>query len=255
MSLKFIIATEGDLPEDETIKALYKKEGDKWVLGVEGAVPKAQLNEFRDQNIQLRKDLEGLGDVPPADAAKAIKRVEELEAQVDKDKGKFDQLLEKRTEAMKLEHSKQLEAIGKDLGQTRGQLKTLKIDQALIQAGSEFGLRAGAGPDLVSRGRSVFDLDEEGHIVAFDEDGKTKRYNAAGEPLQPKDWVAAATKEAAHLFDESQGAGSAGSGSAGTAGGKNPWAKDSWNLTEQGKLMTADPARAQRLAAQAGKKY
>ena len=47
-----------------------------------------------------------------------------------------------------------------------------------------------------------------------------------------------------------------GSGSAGqaTSAFKNPFAKESFNLTEQGKLMQADPAKAKALAAEAGYK-
>lgn len=253
MALKFIITSEDDLPSDETLKGLYSKEGDKWVLGVEGAVPKQQLNEFREKNIELKKAIEGLGDTKPEDAIKAIKRVAELEAQLGKDKDKFEQLLEQRTGEMKGEFEKQLALRETTLAETRSQLKTLKIDQAIEHAGGEFGLRQGAGPDLVARGRSIFDLDDDGNIISRDQEGN-QRYNKAGEPLAPKDWVQMMVKDAAHLFDESQGSGAAGSGNRGGAGGSNPWAKDTWNLTEQGRVMQADPARAQRLAAQAGKK-
>lgn len=254
MALKFIITSESDLPDDDAIKALYSKEGDKWVLGVEGAVPKSVHNEFRDKNIELKKALEGLGDTKPEDAVKAIRRVEELEAQVDKDKGKFDQLLEKRVSEMKAEHEKQLGEKDKLIEGTKGQLKTLKIDHALQEAGAEFGLRSAAAPDLVARGRTVFDLDEEGNIVSRDSEGNP-RYNKAGDPLQPKDWVQTMVKDASHLFDDSQGSGSAGSGSRGSGGsGNNPWHKDHWNLTEQGKIMQEDPAKAQRMANQAGKR-
>tara|TARA_R110000796_G_scaffold117736_1_gene230774 strand:- start:16279 stop:17148 length:870 start_codon:yes stop_codon:yes gene_type:complete len=39
---------------------------------------------------------------------------------------------------------------------------------------------------------------------------------------------------------------------AGGGGGKNPWSKDSFNLTEQGRLMRENPARAKQLKAAAG---
>lgn len=255
MALKFILTTETELPEDELLRSLYTKQGEKWILAVEGAVPKSQLNEFREKNITLSKQLEALGDVAPADAAKAINRVEELEAQLDKDKGKFDELLNKRTEAMKNEFDAKLAAKDSTIGETRGQLKTLKIDQAIQAAGGEFGLRNGAAPDLVARGRTMFDLDDEGNIISKDIEG-VQRYNATGDPLAPKDWVQSMTKEAKHLFDESQGSGAGGSGKGGSgmsgiAG--NPWSKESFSLTRQCEVTKADPAQAKRLAAQAGK--
>ena len=254
MALKFIVTAETELPEEEPLRNLYTKQGDKWVLDVEGAVPKSQLNEFREKNITLSKQLEGLGDTKPEDAVKAIKRVEELEAQVDKDKGKFEELLNKRTETMKKEYEGKLATKDTTIGETRTQLKTLKIDQAIQEAGGEFGLRQGAAPDLIARGRAMFDLDDAGNIISKDAEG-VQRYNGAGEPLAPKDWVQTQTKEAKHLFDESQGSGAGGSGKGGSGGaaGANPWKADSFNLTEQGKMMRDDPAKAKRMAAQAGK--
>lgn len=40
----------------------------------------------------------------------------------------------------------------------------------------------------------------------------------------------------------------------GSPSGKNPFSKDNWNLTEQGKLLKENPQEAQRLAAAAGTK-
>jgi len=254
MALKLIITSEDDLPESEEIRGLYTQQGDKWVLDVEGAVPKRQLDEFRQSNIDLKKQLEALGDVKPEDAAKAIRRVEELEAQLDKDKNKFDELLEKRTGEMKTAHEKQIEAAQAEQTKLRGQLKDLKINHAVLEAGTELGLRQGAGPDLVSRSRSVFDLDDEGNIVARDGEGELI-YNAGGEPLGIRDWVEKTAKEAKHLFDPNQGGGSGGSGGGGKAmGGNNPWKKETWNMTAQGRMLRDNPEMAKRMAAQAGKK-
>ena len=59
-------------------------------------------------------------------------------------------------------------------------------------------------------------------------------------------------KSDAYLFGES---GKVGSGTnppgAGTCEA-NPWKKDSWNLTQQGKILLEDPAKATRMKAEAG---
>ena len=39
-----------------------------------------------------------------------------------------------------------------------------------------------------------------------------------------------------------------------TSGEKNPWSKEHWNLTEQGRLLVKDPEKAKQMAAQAGHK-
>lgn len=46
--------------------------------------------------------------------------------------------------------------------------------------------------------------------------------------------------------------GQGGSPSSGVAAVANPWKKESWNLTEQFQLLTADPAKARALASAAG---
>lgn len=61
--------------------------------------------------------------------------------------------------------------------------------------------------------------------------------------------------DAPHLFESNAGGGAAGvlahghypGGTGGTALGKNPFRKDTWNLTEQMKLIKTDPALAARL--------
>lgn len=58
-------------------------------------------------------------------------------------------------------------------------------------------------------------------------------------------------KSMAHLFRQANGSGYNPAGG-GTPSGKNPFAKDSYNLTEQGKLLRENPARARQLAAEAG---
>lgn len=69
------------------------------------------------------------------------------------------------------------------------------------------------------------------------------------------EWVEALGSEAPHLFEANAGSGAAGSGSGGAAVGnrsvKNPFRKDTWNLTEQMKLEKTDPQLAARLKAAA----
>jgi hypothetical protein len=71
-----------------------------------------------------------------------------------------------------------------------------------------------------------------------------------------EEWVDTQVTEAPHLFESNAGGGAAGNGSGGAAGGggpqKNPFKRGAdWNLTEQMRLLKADPALAQRLKAAA----
>jgi hypothetical protein len=57
------------------------------------------------------------------------------------------------------------------------------------------------------------------------------------------------------LFESNAGSGAAGNGSGGVGSGnrsvRNPFRKESWNLTEQMKLQKTDPQLAARLKAAA----
>jgi len=98
--------------------------------------------------------------------------------------------------------------------------------------------------------RGVFRL-ESGKPVAYI--NGEKAFSKTGEPLALREYVEQLGKDAPHLFEESRGAGAGGSSGGGsTQGGANPWKKESLNLTEQARIMKADPTGARRMAAQAG---
>lgn len=76
----------------------------------------------------------------------------------------------------------------------------------------------------------------------FDKDGK---------PVGIDDIVKPLKESSPHLFKTEPGADYRPAGG-GTPPAKNPFAKDSFNLTEQGRLLKENPAQAQVLAAAAG---
>jgi hypothetical protein len=76
-----------------------------------------------------------------------------------------------------------------------------------------------------------------------------------------EEWVDLQVSEAPHLFESNPGGGAAGgpggrplgAGGAGAHGvaGRNPFRRETWNLTEQMKLQKTDPHLAARLKAAA----
>ncbi|MDO4295028.1 MAG: phage scaffolding protein [bacterium] len=78
----------------------------------------------------------------------------------------------------------------------------------------------------------------------FDRDGK---------PIGVDDILKPMKETTPHLFQKS-GTGGYNPTGGGTPPAKNPFAKDSFNLTEQGKLLRENPAQARELAAAAGVK-
>jgi hypothetical protein len=74
-------------------------------------------------------------------------------------------------------------------------------------------------------------------------------------PMTLAEWVDMQVSDAPHLFEPNAGGGAAGNASGGGASTrasvKNPFRKETWNLTEQMKLQKSDPALAARLKAAA----
>jgi len=131
----------------------------------------------------------------------------------------------------------------------------IQIDQGVITAATKRGLRPTAIPDITARARTVFKL-VNGVAQAFEPDGKSVRYGRDGiTPMTLEEWVDAQVADAPHLFESNAGGGAASNGAGGAAGSqrsvKNPYRKDSWNLTEQMKLQKSDPSLAARLKAAA----
>jgi hypothetical protein len=95
-----------------------------------------------------------------------------------------------------------------------------------------------------------------GAPTAFEADGKTVRVGKDGiTPMNLEEWVDLQVAEAPHLFESNAGGGAAGDASGGggatraTRSVKNPFRKETWNITEQMKLMKSDPQLAARLKA------
>jgi hypothetical protein len=248
--LKYIYATKEEIPE--ALTPYYQESGGKWVLECEGAVPKARLDEFRQNNVELQKRLDAFKDLDAEECRKLVALKADLEASKAKTPEQIEAEVSKRTAKMSETHQAELDAIKKREQALSGELERLTIDNGAAAAAAELGVRKTALPDLIARVRGVFKL-EDGKPVAY-VNGE-KAFSKTGEPLGLREYVETLGKEAPHLFEESKGAGAGGSGapgSGGGTGGANPWKKDSINLTEQARILKQDPTTARRLAAQAG---
>ena len=134
-------------------------------------------------------------------------------------------------------------------------MTAIQIDQGVTTVATKKGLRPTAIPDITARARSVFRL-VNGVPTAFESDGKTVRAGKDGiTPMTLEEWVDTQVADAPHLFESNTGGGAAGTGAGGVAGANrivsNPWRKDTWNVTEQMRLLKSDPGLAARLKAAA----
>jgi hypothetical protein len=259
MALKFKFKSKDEVPADHL--SLYTERDGAWVLDVEGAVEKAKLDEFRNTNIALtreRDELKQRFDGIDPDAARALladKQKLEQEAQLKA--GEIDKVIEARIKGIKADLEKQVGALTSERDALNARLTTIQIDQGVITAATKRGLRPTAIADITARARSIFKL-VNGNPAAFEADGKTVRYGRDGlAPMTLEEWVDTQVSEAPHLFESNAGGGAAGNAAGGGAGArphstqKNPFKKETWNLTEQMRLQKSDPQMAARLKAAA----
>ena len=257
MALKYKYAKREEIPAEQA--ALYVEREGVFVLDAEGVTDKAKADEFRVNNVALKKQLEELNARFEGIDPEAVKQLSAEKSRLEEEQrlkeGKFQEVLEARLKNAKGEWDKQFAAVTTERDTLTSRLTAIQIDQGVITVATKRGLRPTAIPDITARARIVFKL-VNGQPRAFEADGTTVRYGKDGvSPMTLEEWVDAQTSDAPHLFESNAGGGAAGNPAGGGTGVnrsvKNPWRKDTLNITEQMKLQKSDPALAARLKAAA----
>jgi hypothetical protein len=256
MALKYKLKSKDEIPAG--LEVHYVERDGAWVLDAEGAVEKSRLDEMRNNSIavsnQLAEHKKRFEGIDPDEVRRLADEKRRLEEAQQLKAGETEKVVETRVAAARGELQKQVTALTSERDTLSARLVTVEIDQGVVAAASKRGLRATAMPDITARARSVFRL-VNGVPTAFEADGQTVRVGKDGTtPMNLEEWIEAQVSDAPHLFESNAGSGAAGNGSGGVAGnrsGRNPFRKESWNLTEQMKLQKTDPALAARLKAAA----
>ena len=250
MALKYKYAKREEVPVEH--QSFYVEREGVFCLDAEGATDKVKADEMRSHNVELRKKLEELevrfNGIDPEQVRQLSAEKERLEEEQRLKEGKYQEVLETRLKNAKGEWDKERKTLTEDRDTLTSRLTAIQIDQGVTTAATKRGLRPTAIPDITSRARLVFRL-VTGVPRAFEADGTTVRYGRDGlTPMTLEEWVDAQVSDAPHLFESNAGGGAA-AGSQRSV--KNPFRKESWNLTEQMKLQKSDPALAARLKAAA----
>lgn len=212
MALKFVLDSLEGL--DESKAALYSKHTDgKYYLEVEGAVAKSKVDEFRDNNISLKQQLE---DMQNKFGKIDLEKYQELMDKAAQDDGKkritmeqVDQIVNDRTGKMKEEYENQINQLASANKGLSGQLDNLLIDGAIRNAAVEAKVRQGALEDVVLRAKQTFKV-VDGKAVPHDSDGKVVYGKDGTNPMTTSEWISGLKKNADHLFEQSQGGGAGG---------------------------------------------
>jgi hypothetical protein len=221
MTIKSTYAKLEDIPEAH--RDLYVEKDGKFILPVEGMVSKDRLEEFRTNNVALKKQVEDLTSKFDGIDPELFRELSE-KAEKERTKkliaaDKVDELVNERVNAAKAGFDKQLKTLDEDKRKLGIQLEGLLIDNAVRDASAKSGVRAGAVDDVLLRARQVFKV-VDGKAVAFD--GDKQLFGATGDPLTVPEYISTKLSEAApHLFEPSQGGGAKkAEGNSGGASGK-----------------------------------
>lgn len=135
------------------------------------------------------------------------------EAKLIKD-GKFDQVIERRTEKLRAESERQVQqALEKvKAAEKRAQnFEGLVLDNHIRAAAATAGMHPQAIEDALFRGRSIFTLDAEGKAIQLGEDKHPVLGKDGKSPFSPAEWLEGMKATAPHWFP---------TGSTGAGGGQ-----------------------------------
>lgn len=223
MALKQVYDLQTDIPAG--FQEHYVEKDGKWWLQTDPVLEDVSgLKTALTQERTLRRDAEKtvsdmkvkFEGVDPHEYHKLQERVKGLEDVDVYDKHGLEGLVTQRTDAMKQEHERQVQAKDREITQLRSQASESdrrwrqdRIKTALLDVVTKCGVYEKAVDDAVQRGLMVFsDLDEQGQVIA--KRGDDVVYGKDGiNPLRPDEWITTlkASGNAPHLWPASSGGG------------------------------------------------
>lgn len=245
MQLKF--KTVEEAPEDLREFLKETTEGDEKLFTVT-MVAKNRLDQFRDNNTNLAKKVEGL-DVFQAklkplipegkteeDLINEVKELRAVAQQVKDGKIKGSDQIEvevnNRTEAMKRAHDETVQNLTREVHKwktsaesTDQKYKQSVLDMAVsIAAGdAAIGVNPKALPHILSAARGVFVVDENGKMLPKDAGGNTIWGEDGATPMTISEWLKKLRSTDEYFFLGSNGGGAGGGGGEGKGlGGMTP---------------------------------
>ncbi|WP_332604767.1 hypothetical protein [Acinetobacter sp. ESBL14] len=260
MSLPFIVDSLDQIKEEH--RALYVEENGKYRLDLEGYEDpkglKSALQSERDAAKTAQRELQRLQKQFEGIDPEIVKKVF---AQLDQDEeakliaeGKVNEVIQKRTEKMREEHAKLLNAETTRANNAEAYANKFKqsvVQGQIVQAAVELEALPEATADIAFLAQSKFALDEDGKAVAVDESGEVIIGKDGKTPLSPKEWVESLREQKPYFWPKPNGSGA--QGSTNTKGQVDILKADgSVNLTKLAQLRNENPQLAKELAAKHG---
>lgn len=158
---------------NEVEQTFYKQEGDTYQLLVEGATDKNKLDKFRNNNIELSKQLDQFKGVDLEEINKLKEQQRQLRDKELIDKKDFDTLIAERTKAIQSDYEAKLQNLSSELECTKGQYTSLvtkhEIGGATQSAFAKHKISPEAFEAVTAQINSRFTVDN-GQVVAKEGD-------------------------------------------------------------------------------------
>lgn len=259
MKLKAFYENKEDIPSG--LEDYYVLRAGKYMLEVDGLKTDADLQRVQtalDSEKQAHKQTKEkyavIADKDPGEIVALLDRVPELEAAAaanTDNAAKVQQMVDAKLAAAKAPLEReiaQLKAKNAAIEQENANFVKDRrngiLEKAILAAAREAGVDPTMEDDVLRYAQAVCDLDDGNNVVTKDGVGVTPG-------IDPKSLFVDMIQKKPRWFKDSVTAGlGGGKGPAGST--VNPWKKDTWNLTEQGRLVKSDPTVAKNLAKQAG---
>jgi hypothetical protein len=269
MALKTVLEKLEDVAEpfrEHYVEIKDAKGKVEYVLGLEGSIdPLPQVKTLKQENggfrIKLR-DMEtkygkfdAFKDMDPVEVLAKLDRIAELEAAAGGklDEAAIEKIVEGRIKTKLSPVERQLATVTaeRDGFKAKNEEFTMKEKQRLIadqvrSAALKVKMEPTAVEDAIMLAERIMEVDDNGNVTVKDKVGYTPGIDVSS-------WLGDMQSKRPHWWGPSAGGGSRGNGGgAGAGGGANPWAHDTWNVTEQNKIYTSDQKRATQMAINAG---
>lgn len=207
-----------ELPEEkaaalkETLAAKAREVVDKEVTGL-----KSKNSELLGLNKTIKTEFEQFKGQFEGLDVEAVKSLLQRASQDEETKliaeGKIDEVVSRRTERLRGDYDKQLQAERERAEKAEAFANRFK-DKVLADSIREAALKAGAlaeaTDDIILRARNIFRLNEDGEPVAMDADGEVIYGKDGKTPLTPLEWAESLREAAPHLWPRAVGAGPTG---------------------------------------------
>ena len=183
----------------------------------------------------------------------SLDRIPELEtlAAGNVDEEKLKQVAEARAVALVSPVQRELDQLKVTSNDQVNEITGLKngnvrrsIRDSLLSVSTEAKVLPTAIEDIMLLGENVFEVTDEGKVLTRSE------LNNVTPGLEPSVWLSTMVEKRPHWWPPSEGGGAGG----GTANKfpHNPWTKQYWNMTDQGKIVRENRDKADQMAKAAG---